>query len=112
LHTDDLETANAVIVDLKKAAQRSLNPAFMQVYHQHAGMIALHRKNYGEAIGELEKSDMRSPRTLFLMGEAYAAKGDAVKAKEFYTKAANFNEINIEFAYVRAKAKQLLGKLP
>ena len=110
LRTKDIAAALAAAAEFRKAAERSKNPAFMQAYRQHAGMIALEEKKFNDALVELEKSDQRSPRTLFLLGQAYAAKGNKQKAKEFFTKAAHFNEINMEFAFVRAKAKQSLAR--
>ncbi len=109
LHNQDFQAAHAAAAEFKKEADKSHDPAFKQAYQQLAGMIALNEKKYDNALAELRKADQRSPRTLLLMGQAYAAKGDNAKAKEFLTKAANFNEVNIEFAFVHAEAKQLLA---
>ena len=111
LRKKDVVAARAALAEFKRVAEQSKNPALMHAYRQHAGMIALEEKKYADALGELQKSDQRSPRTLFLIGQTYAAKGDKGKAKEYLTKAATVNEMNIEFAFVREKARQLLASM-
>jgi hypothetical protein len=48
---------------------------------------------------------------LFITAQIYAARGDKAKAKEFFAKAANFNDMSWEYALVRKKAKGQMAKL-
>lgn len=89
-----------------KTADANHHPIQMQTAHQLAGVIALSEKQYDAALTELKKANDRNPRNIYRMGEAYAGLGDREKAKEMWTRAANFNEINYSLAFVRAKARQ------
>ena len=45
------------------------------------------------------------------MAKAYAGKGETEKAKEMWKKAANFNEISLNYVYIRNKAKKKLSEI-
>jgi len=52
-----------------------------------------------------------NPRNLCRMAKAYAGKGETEKAKEMWKKAANFNEISLNYVYIRNKAKKKLSEI-
>ncbi len=106
--TDD---ARATLAEYKKRAETSANGNQLKESHSLAGRIALKQKRYDDALTELQQADQRNAQTLFITAQVYAAKGDKAKAKEFMSKAANFNDMSWAYALVRKKAKEELAKL-
>jgi len=76
-----------------------------------AGRIALEAKDHAAALSALAEASQQDPRVLYLTALALQGKGDLAKAKEVCARAANFNELNPNYTYVRGKAKALLTKL-
>lgn len=79
--------------------------------HELSGAVAIEEKRYADAVAELGQSNQLDPRVLYLTAVALQGQGDVQKAKAFCTKAANFNGLAFDLAYVRKQAKDLLGKL-
>ncbi|MBM2841352.1 MAG: hypothetical protein HW412_1880 [Bacteroidetes bacterium] len=102
----DFAAAKTHANEYTKNAEANHHPIQMQTAHQLAGTIALNEQNYAAALRELKMANERNPRNLYRLGEAYAGLGDREKAKEAWTRAANFNEINYSLAFVRTKARQ------
>jgi tetratricopeptide (TPR) repeat protein len=103
----DLATAKTETEEFRKGAEAAKNPAQVKQAHELAGMIALQEKNYDQAIAELTQSNQQNPVDIYLLGQAYEGKGDAVKAKESFTKAAHFNSLPLlNYAFVRTKAEK------
>jgi lipopolysaccharide biosynthesis regulator YciM len=83
----------------------------MKQAHELAGRIALAQKDYGTAITELEQANSQNPQNLLRLSEAYKAKGDAAKAKDYCKQAADFNSLpQLNYAFVREKAQKMAGK--
>ena len=74
-------------------------------YQYLVGYIAFYAKRYDAAIAELAKADQRDPFILGLIAQAYAAKGDAAKAREFYEKVLESNAHTIQNAFSRPMAR-------
>lgn len=72
------------------------------------GRVALASGSHDMALERLGLSDRKDPRILFLMAQAYRAKGDERAALATTTQAVNFNEPRFELAFVRPKALKLL----
>lgn len=74
------------------------------------GRIALAEKDYDKAIAELQQANPQDPQNLYRLSQAYQAKGDAAKAREFCTKAAEFNSLpQLNYAFVRMAARKMLS---
>ena len=107
---NDLADAKTHAEEFGKAADPS-NPAQVRLTHELAGMIALAEKGYDHALAELQQANQQNPQNLYRMCQAYQAKGDAAKAKEFCTKAAEFNSLPaLNYAFIRTKAKAAAEK--
>ena len=102
----DFARAKTNAEQYQKNAEANHHPIQMQTAHELAGIIALNEQKYDAALSELKKANDRNPRNLYRIGEAYAGLGDREKAKEAWMRTANFNEINYDLAFVRAKARQ------
>lgn len=82
----------------------------MRNAHELDGIIALAEKDYDRAITELLQANQQNPQDLYRLCQAYKAKGDAGRAKEYCAKAANFNSLpQLNYAFVRIKAKAAAG---
>jgi tetratricopeptide (TPR) repeat protein len=107
----DLAAAKTEAEEFRKGAEASNNPAQVRLAHELTGMIALVEKDYDKALAELQQSNLQNARNLYRMCEAYQGKGDKEKAKEFCTKAAEFNSLpQLNYAFIRTKAKAAAGK--
>jgi tetratricopeptide (TPR) repeat protein len=78
--------------------------------HELAGLIAMAEKKYTVAVSELRKANSQDPRVAYNLAVALEAKGDHARAKEAYTRAANFNALGANFAFVRRKALDKLAR--
>jgi tetratricopeptide (TPR) repeat protein len=106
----DLATAKTETETFRKGADAAKNPFLIKQAHELAGEIALQEKSYDTAITELAQSNQQNPANIFLLGQAYEAKGDAAKAKEAFTKAAKFNSLPaLNYAFVREKAAKKIA---
>jgi tetratricopeptide (TPR) repeat protein len=85
-------------------------PFEVRQQHELRGRIALEEKDHAGAVRELEQANQQDPRVLYLLAVALQGKGDAARAKAVAAKAADFNGLAVNYAYVRAKAKELLAK--
>ncbi|MEP6995223.1 MAG: tetratricopeptide repeat protein [Acidobacteriota bacterium] len=103
----DLATAKTETEAFQKEAEAAQNPGLVRQWHTLAGMVALQEKDYGKAIAELQQANLQDPYNLYRLGQAYQGKGDKDKAKEFATKAADFNSLPaLNYAFVRTRAKK------
>lgn len=107
----DLETAKVRAEAYQKEVDARRVPFELRQAHELAGRIATAQGDYPRAIQELGAANQQNPMVLYLAAVAYKKSGDAVKAKEMADKAANFNGLNINYAYVRSKSKEMLKSL-
>ena len=106
----DLATAKTETETFRKGSEAAKNQNQLKQAHELAGRIALEEKNYDAAISELTLANQQNPDTLYLLGESYRGKGNSAKAKESFTKAANFNSLpQLNYAFVRTKAEKALA---
>jgi len=76
--------------------------------HELIGLVAFAKGDFERAVVELEQANQQDPRVVFALGEAYAAGGKADLAKAAFARAAGFNGLGINYAFVRAKAQAKL----
>src|SRR6266498_5029964 len=101
----DLATAKTEAESFRKGTETLKNPFQTKQAHELLGMISLEAKDYDNAVAELQQANQQNPYDLYRLCQAYQGKGDMGKAKEFCTKAANFNSLpQINLAFIRMKA--------
>jgi tetratricopeptide (TPR) repeat protein len=110
LAKNDAATAKARAAEYSKVVKDKGNPFEVWQSHQLLGMIAIADKSFANAVTELQQANQQDPRVTYLLAVAFQGKGDAKKARETAEKAANFNGLNPNFAYVRTKARAMLAK--
>ncbi len=111
LARDDVATAKAKADAYREQAQGGHDPLEMEISHQLGGMIALHEERFEDAIGELSHANHRDPRNLCRLAQAYEGRGDKGKAREMWAQAADFNELNYGYAFIRSTAKAKLAEM-
>src|SRR5262249_17676482 len=100
----DIAGAQKEADEFRTGAASSKNPFQAKNAHELDGIIALAQKDYDKAIAELSQANQQNPFDLYRLGQAYLGKGDKEKAKEFFTKAADFNSLPLaNYAFIRTK---------
>jgi len=112
LMTGKIEDAKKLAEEFSIRANNANNTFQIWQSHYLNGLIAMEDKDYKKAINEFEKSNLQNPQTFYYMAMAYSKDGNTAKAKKFAEKCANFNSlINLNQAFVRNKAKEMLASL-
>jgi len=111
LSQSQVQEATSLLAEYRERAEVSGNVRERKEARLLAGRVNLLQKRYDDALAELQQADQRNAQTLFVAAQVYAAKGDEVKAKELFGKAANFNDMSWEYALVRKRAKDALTQL-
>jgi tetratricopeptide (TPR) repeat protein len=112
LMTGKIEDAKKLAEEFSASANKVNNTFQIWLAHSLNGSIAMQEKDYKKAISEFEKSNLQNPQTFYYMALAYEKDGNVAEAKKYADKCANFNAlININQAFVRNKAKQMLASL-
>ena len=101
----DFATAKTEAEEFRKGTDAAKNAVQVRQAHELTGMVALEEKDYDKAVTELLQSNQQNPYNLYRLCLAYQGKGDKDKAKDFCTKAANFNSLpQANLAFIRTKA--------
>lgn len=104
----DYAAAKTHAEEFRKGAETTKNDLQLKQAHELAGRIALAEKDYATAIAELQQANQQNPRNLYRLAQAYEAKGDSAKAREYYAQAAGFNPLpQLNYAFIRAKAQKM-----
>jgi tetratricopeptide (TPR) repeat protein len=108
----NLEEARAHAATLAKGGESRKNKNLERLSHELLGRIALHTGDYQAAARELEKATQQNPYNLYRMGQAQAGLGQKEAARKLYQQAASFNSLpNLNFAFVRSKAKTMMSTI-
>lgn len=106
---NDLKAAKTLARQYAHRVQQKKVPFELWQQHELAGRIALAEGDAAGAVRELQKANAQDPRVMYLLAQALRQQGDTAKAKVLSEKAANFNGLAANYAYVRAKARELLA---
>jgi tetratricopeptide (TPR) repeat protein len=113
LAKQDLAKAKSQAAEYLKGAQAKKNDFRIRQAHELAGTVALADKNFDEAIKELQQANQQDPYVLYVLAQAYQGKGDTAKATETFKAAAeSYTLPTLNYALIRAKAKQQAGPQP
>jgi len=102
----DLATAKSKAAEYVRLTAPRNAPFELRQQRELAGLIALAEKRHAAALEEFNQANQRDPRVLLFMAEAAQGAGSAEKATAFAQKAAHFNELSFNFAYVKKKAER------
>ncbi len=108
LAKNDLASAKAKTAAYGEQAKAHGIPFELRRHHELLGMIALHEKSHASAIQHLAQANQQDPAVLYMLAKAYHGAGDHAKAREVALQATNFNGLNFNYAFVRAKAAKMV----
>lgn len=112
LKKGDLETAKHRAQEFHQEVKAINNPFQIRLAHELAAQIALEEKEYDKALEELQQANRQNPYNFYRMALAYQGKGDKSEAKEQLKVVVNFNALNnLNYAFIRQKAKQMLDSM-
>ena len=108
----DMKTAKELAAKHMEEVTAVQNTFQTWLSHNLAGMIACADGEYDNAIAHYEQANLQNPYTLFRIGSAYEKKGDKKAAKEYYTRAADFNALNnMNQAFIKDKVAKKLASM-
>jgi tetratricopeptide (TPR) repeat protein len=108
LATRDFAGAKTHAEAYRTGAEATRDVARIRAAHEMAGVIALGEKDFEGALAHLSQADQQDPYVLYQLARAYQGSGDAGKAKEAATSAANANTLpSLRYALVRGKASKI-----
>ena len=105
----DLATAKAKAAAYRTEVAARKVPFELRQQQEVEGLIALEEKRYAAAAQAFAKANQQDPRILLYTAVALKDAGDTARAAEMATKAATFNQLSFNYAYVRAKALKMQG---
>ena len=107
----ELDLANE-LADAYRAEVATHNIRFeVQRTHELDGMIALAEGAMETALGHFEQANQQDPQIWLLKARTYAAMGAAGSARRACQHVIDFNQLNINLAFVRNTARELLETL-
>jgi tetratricopeptide (TPR) repeat protein len=102
IYKNDLAAAETKTTEFCKLVEQIQNPFQMRLCHELKGMKAYAARDYNLAIDELQQANQQNPYILYRIALVYDGQKDEVKAKDYYSKAKNFNALNnLNYAFVR-----------
>jgi tetratricopeptide (TPR) repeat protein len=104
----DVATAKAKAAEYGSQVAPRKAPFEIRQHHELQGLIALAEKRPEIAVQELSGANQQDPNVLYLTAVALRQAGDTGKAATFAAKAAKFNGLAFNYAYVRTKAGKLV----
>ena len=96
--------------DVKRLLDEGGNDNQRAAYPYLLGYIALHTKQYTDAVKELEQADLEDPFVVGLLAQAHEKLGDSAKAREYYEQVFAITDHNINNAFARPNARRFLKK--
>lgn len=106
-----LSSAGAKLEQYREALGGHRGGGVKNRFNEMRGRLALAGGDHQAAVQLLERADREDPRILYLLAQAYHELGREQEALKNCRRAADFNAPEIEFAFVRAKARRLLEEI-
>ncbi len=95
--------------DLARAlAEQSLSEPPARLANEFQGVLYWYTKDYKDAIPLLHQADLKDPRLLCILADAYHRAGQTAQAYNLWTVVATFNELDIRFAFATRDLKQMM----
>jgi tetratricopeptide (TPR) repeat protein len=104
---NDVATAKAKAAEYGTLIASRKAPFEARQQRELNGLIALAEKRAPAAVQEFSNGNQQDPRILYLTAVALRDAGDAAKASAMAAKAAKFNGLSFNYAYVRSKAAKM-----
>jgi len=106
---NDLAAAKAKTAEYAKQVESRKAPFELRQLHELNGSIALAEKRASAAVQEFKQANQQDPRILYLTAVALRDAGDAKGAAAVAAKAAKFNGLSFNYAFIRSKAAKVVS---
>lgn len=106
----DVAAAKVVVRSYRSQVAAHQIPFEVRQAHELAGLVALAEKSYAVAAAELAKANQQDPRVLYHLALALEGKGDKAGARKAARRAADFNALGGNYAFVRRKAQAIAAR--
>jgi tetratricopeptide (TPR) repeat protein len=103
---NELATAKARSAEYAKQVAVKKVPFEVRQQHELAGMVAQAEKHHAAAAAEFQLANQQDPRVLYMTSQALSGAGKSAEAAKFADKAAKFNQLSFNYAYVRNKPEK------
>jgi tetratricopeptide (TPR) repeat protein len=104
----DVAAARTAAEQYAKGADERHNLFRVRQAHELTGLVALHQKDYDQAIAHLGQANQQDAFVVYSTALAWKAKGDGAKAKALAAQAANANVLPlVTYAFVREEARRM-----
>lgn len=103
------DEAEKHVAAAKAILDKGTNPDQARFYPYLTGYVAFYKKDYKDAIADLQKADQRDPFILSLLAQACEKTGENAQAMELYRKILTFNMHNPTNAFARPLARKKIG---
>ena len=103
----DLSLARSKTAAYAREVGPKNRPFEVRQLHELEGLIALGDKQFARAEQALKQANQQDPRILYLMAVAAKGAGDPARAATLAAKAARFNGLAFNYAFVRSTAKTI-----
>jgi tetratricopeptide (TPR) repeat protein len=108
----EYEKAQALQSKFAAGAEKNGNQFQKWIAFEIAGLIAMNKGQYAEAVQEFLKSNQQNTYNLYHIAQCYEHMGDMEKAKDYYGRTAKFNQLaNVNYSLVRHRANKRLTSL-
>jgi tetratricopeptide (TPR) repeat protein len=104
------DEAQKQVAAAKAALERANNPDQALFFPYLTGYVAFYGGDYTTAITELQKANQEDPFILMLLAQSYEKEGDAVRAKDYYSKVMANNGHGPTNAFARPVARKKLAR--
>ncbi len=101
----EFESANVLAGKCRAMVEVSKNPAEERALQGVLAMLELEQGRNGQALAHFAKADPESAYDLFYTAVAQERNGDKVEAARLYAKVATWNQNDLGYAVVRARAR-------
>ncbi len=101
----EFDSAKALVVKCQAMVDASRNPAEERALQGVFGMLELEQGHNDQALAHFAKADPESAYDLFYTAVAQERKGDQAEAARLYAKVATWNQNDLGYALVRARAR-------
>jgi len=108
----DEPAARAAEARARAALDAGTNPDQQIQYPYLAGYVAFQLGHYEEAVRQLEQADQDDPFIVWLLAQAWAAQGDAARARDLYGRVLESNSHAVTNAVARPAARAALAASP
>ncbi len=107
----DVDRAAGLATAYLEAADPHQVPFELWQQHHLAGLVAIERGDLESGAAELDQANPQDPRVLYALAQVQARLGDRETALATAHRAADFNGLSFNLAYVRSDARDLVRRL-